>query len=101
MGVDLPISIGHDLGPALWRLARPCCAAHKSLRGKFLGYVRVGRRTRLRPFFAKASKGYGRQVCTTREALLRSFTDLAELDEPGRCAKPPSLKRTPITSRHT
>lgn len=64
----------------LWRWCR------KGLRGQFLGYVRVGRR-----------------ICTTREALLRFFTDLAELDErvePNRYAKTPSLKRTPITSRH-
>ena len=44
----------------------------------------------------------GRRICTTREALLRFFTDLAELDErvePDRYATAASLKRTPITSR--
>ena len=63
----------------LWRWCR------KGLRGKFLDYVRVGRR-----------------ICTTREALLRFFTALAELDErvePDRYAKPPSTNRTPVTSR--
>jgi len=60
----------------LWRWCR------KGLRGKYLDYVRVGRR-----------------ICTTREALLRFFTDLAELDErvePDRYATPPSVKRAPI-----
>jgi len=42
----------------LWRWCR------KGLRGKYLDYVRVGRR-----------------ICTTRQALLRFFTDLADLDE--------------------
>ena len=63
----------------LWRWCR------KGLRGIFLEYVRVGRK-----------------ICTTREALLRFFTDLAEIDEriePDRYAKPTSLKRRPITSR--
>jgi len=63
----------------LWRWCR------KGLRGKYLDYVRVGRR-----------------ICTTREALLRFFTDLAEMDERvelDRYAKPTSLKRIPITSR--
>ena len=63
----------------LWRWCR------KGLRGQFLEYVRVGRR-----------------IGTTREALLRFFTDLAELDEriePDRYARPASLKREPITSR--
>jgi len=58
----------------LWRWCR------KGLRGIFLEYVRVGRK-----------------ICTTREALLRFFTDLAKLDEriePDRYAKPTSLKRT-------
>ncbi|HUT58122.1 MAG TPA: DUF1580 domain-containing protein [Phycisphaerae bacterium] len=62
----------------LWRWAR------RGLRGARLEYVRVGRR-----------------VCTTREALMRFFTNLAELDErvppPGRPAFP--AKRKPITSR--
>ena len=63
----------------LWRWCR------KGLRGVFLEYVRVGRK-----------------ICTTREALLRFFSGLAELDErvnPNRYSKPPALKRTPITSR--
>jgi len=63
----------------LWRWCR------KGLRGISLEYVRVGRK-----------------ICTTREALLRLFTDLAEIDdrvEPDRYVKPTSLKRTPITSR--
>ena len=42
----------------LWRWCR------KGLRGQFLAYVRVGRR-----------------ICTTRQAMLRFFTDLAEIDE--------------------
>ena len=63
----------------LWRWCR------KGLRGVYLEYVRVGRR-----------------ICTTRQALLRFFTDLAEIDEriePDRYAKPTFLKRAPITSR--
>jgi hypothetical protein len=63
----------------LWRWCR------KGLRGVCLEYVRVGRR-----------------ICTTREAMLRFFTDLAEIDEriePDRYAKPTHLQRTPITSR--
>jgi hypothetical protein len=40
----------------------PWC--RKGLRGAFLEYVRVGRK-----------------VCTTREAMLRLFTELADLDE--------------------
>jgi hypothetical protein len=62
----------------LWRWCR------KGLRGARLEYLRVGRR-----------------VCTTREALMRFFTNLAELDErvppPGR----PSFLagRKPITSK--
>ena len=68
--------------PAICTLWRWC---RRGLRGQFLQYVRVGRK-----------------ICTTREAMLWFFTDLAELDErvePGRYAKPASLKRTPITSR--
>ena len=68
--------------PAICTLWRWC---RKGLRGIFLEYVRVGRK-----------------ICTTREALLRFFTDLAEIDEriePDRYAKPASLKRRPITSR--
>lgn len=63
----------------LWRWCRI------GLRGVFLEYVRVGRR-----------------ICTTREALLRFFAELADLDEriaPGTCPAPPLLKRRPITSR--
>ncbi|KPK50310.1 MAG: hypothetical protein AMK72_02505 [Planctomycetes bacterium SM23_25] len=66
----------------LWRWCR------KGLRGAFLEYVRVGRK-----------------ICTTREAMLRFFTELAELDEridADRYAKPASLKRSlpkAITSR--
>jgi len=76
----------------LWRWCR------KGLRGAFLQYVRVGSKTSLR-------RGCGRQVCTTREALLRFFTELAELDETidaERHARPASLKRSllkAITSR--
>ena len=68
--------------PAICTLWRWC---RKGLRGVFLEYVRVGRK-----------------ICTTREALLRFFTDLAKIDEriePDRYAKPASFKRTPITSR--
>jgi len=63
----------------LWRWCR------RGLRGVYLEYVRVGRK-----------------ICTTRQALLRFFTDLAEIDkriEPDRYAKPTHLNRTPITSR--
>ena len=63
----------------LWRWCR------KELRGAFLEYVRVGRK-----------------ICTTREAMLRFFAELADLDEridADRYAKPASLRRTPITSR--
>jgi len=63
----------------LWRWCR------KGLRGQFLAYVRVGRR-----------------ICTTRQAMLRFFTDLAEIDgqhAPVRHANPASLKHKPITSR--
>jgi len=52
----------------LWRWCR------KGLRGAFLEYVRVGRKTSLR-------RGCRRQVCTTREGMLRFFTEAAELDE--------------------
>jgi hypothetical protein len=64
----------------LWRWCR------KGLRGQYLEYVRVGRK-----------------ICTTREALLRFFTELAEIDEriePDRYSKPTFVKGTPITSRH-
>ena len=63
----------------LWRWCR------KGLRGQFLAYVRVGRR-----------------ICTTRQAMLRFFTDLAEIDQQQRpvpYAKPASLKHQPVTSR--
>jgi len=63
----------------LWRWCR------RGLRGQFLEYVRVGRK-----------------ICTTREALLRFFTDLAEIDEriePDRYSKPTFVKGKPITSR--
>jgi len=60
----------------LWRWCR------KGLRGMFLEYVRVGRK-----------------ICTTREALLRFFTDLAELDEKASPSAPPLSTRTPVTSR--
>jgi len=60
----------------LWRWCR------KGLRGVFLEYVRVGRR-----------------ICTTREALLRFFTDLAELDEKAPPPPAPLSTRTPVTSR--
>lgn len=63
----------------LWRWCR------KGLRGQFLAYVRVGRR-----------------ICTTRQAMLRFFTDLAQVDEqygPARFSRPASLKHKPITSR--
>ena len=63
----------------LWRWCR------RELRGVFLEYVRVGRR-----------------ICTTREALLRFFTVLAELDErvdPDHYSKPLAFKRTPTTFR--
>jgi hypothetical protein len=64
--------------PTLWRWCR------KGLRGARLEYLRVGRR-----------------VCTTREALMRFFTNLAELDErvppPGRPAF--LAGRKPVTSK--
>jgi len=63
----------------LWRWCR------LGLRGVFLEYVRVGRR-----------------ICTTREALLRFFSELADLDDfirPDTRSRPTALKRRPITSR--
>ena len=63
----------------LWRWCR------KGLRGQFLDYVRVGRK-----------------ICTTHEALMRFFTDLAEIDEriePNSRSTPPFLKQKPVTSR--
>jgi len=63
----------------LWRWCR------RGLRGVSLQYVRVGRR-----------------VCTTRAALLRFFSALAELDRqaaPAAPSRPRTLKRRPITSR--
>lgn len=47
-------------------------------------------------------RGVGRKICTTQEALLRFFTELAEIDErvePDRYSKPAFVKGTPITSR--
>jgi len=63
----------------LWRWCR------LGLRGVFLEYVRVGRK-----------------ICTTREALLRFFSELADLDDripPVAGSRPPGLKRLPLTSR--
>lgn len=63
----------------LWRWCR------KGLRGVFLQYVRVGRR-----------------VCTTKPALLRFFTAVADLDRQvplGTRSQPRVLNRRPITSR--
>ena len=63
----------------LWRWCRV------GLRGMFLEYVRVGRK-----------------MCTTREALLRFFSELAELDDriaPAIGSRPAGLKRLPLTSR--
>ena len=63
----------------LWRWCR------LGLRGVFLEYVRVGRK-----------------ICTTREALLRFFSELADLDDfirPDTRSRPTALKRRPITSR--
>ena len=60
----------------LWRWCR------QGLRGVFLEYVRVGRR-----------------ICTSREALLRFFTALADLDERTCPPTPPRQTRRPITSR--
>ena len=63
----------------LWRWCRV------GLRGMFLEYVRVGRK-----------------ICTTREAMLRFFSDLADLDDfvsPDTRSQPRFLKRSPITTR--
>ena len=76
----------------LWRWCR------KGSRGVFLEYVRVGRKTCLR-------RGCRRQVCTTGEAMLRLFTEPAQLDQrmdADPYAKPASLKGSlpkAITSR--
>ena len=64
---------------ALWRWAR------RGLRGVQLDYCRVGRK-----------------LCTTRGALRRFFSELAELDErssPDARSPPRFLRRRPITSR--
>ena len=63
----------------LWRWCR------KGLRGVKLEYVR-----------------YGRNIVTTRQALGRFFTTLAEVDsvlESAPAEKPSFLNRTPITSK--
>jgi hypothetical protein len=63
----------------IWRWCRV------GLRGIFLEYVRCGR-----------------TICTTREALLRFFSDLADQDEfiaPDTRSQPRFLKRSPITTR--
>ena len=63
----------------LWRWCR------KGLRGQFLEYVRVGRK-----------------ICTTREALLRFFSELADLDDrlpPDTRHRPAVTKRPRVTSR--
>jgi hypothetical protein len=63
----------------LWRWCR------LGLRGVSLEYVRVGRK-----------------ICTTREALLRFFSELADLDncvQPDIRSRPAALRRSPITSR--
>jgi hypothetical protein len=63
----------------LWRWCR------MGLRGMFLEYVRVGRK-----------------ICTTREALLRFFSDLADLDDfvsVDTRSQPRFTKRSPITTR--
>lgn len=76
----LPLIDGHKVAVCtLWRWCR------RGLRGVCLEYVRVGRK-----------------ICTTRQALLRFFTALADLDErvdPNRYAKPTFLPRTHMTSR--
>ena len=57
----------------------------RGLRGVFLAYVRVGRK-----------------ICTTREALLRFFSELTERDRQvpsDRRCQPRLLKRRPITSK--
>ncbi len=64
--------------PAICTLWRWC---RKGLRGVFLAeYVRVGRETRLR-------RGFGGQVCTTREALLRFFSEPVEFGVRGPCRR--------------
>ena len=71
--------------PAVSTIWRWC---HKGLRDVHLDYVRVGRK-----------------VCTSRKALLRFFTELAEIEErtqTGQHVSDASLKRfprKPITSR--
>ena len=63
----------------LWRWCR------RGLRGAFLEYVRVGRK-----------------ICTTREAMLRFFSELADMDDripPDTRSQPRVLKRPPLTSR--
>jgi len=63
----------------LWRWCR------RGLRGAFLEYVRVGRK-----------------ICTTREAMLRFFSELADLDDvvpPDTRSRPGGLKRPPLSSR--
>jgi len=67
---------------AVSTLSRWC---QRGMRGAFLDYVRVGRR-----------------ICTTREALYRFCSELAERDErfpPDTRCRPPFLKRPPVTSR--
>lgn len=66
----------HPATCTLWRWCR------RGLRGVFLEYVRAGRR-----------------ICTTREALLRFFTALADMDDLAPPALPAGLCRRPITSR--
>ncbi len=68
--------------PAICTLWRWC---RKGLRGVFLQYIRVGRK-----------------ICVTRRAMLRFFTELAQLDQrvpPDTRSQPRALKRRPITSR--
>ncbi len=63
----------------IWRWCRV------GLRGMCLEYVRVGRK-----------------ICTTREAMLRFFSDLADQDEfisPDTRSQPRFLKRSPLTTR--
>jgi len=63
----------------LWRWCR------RGLRGEQLRYVRVGRK-----------------ICTTHAALQRFFNRLTELDArvpPDTRSLPPSLRRSPITSK--
>jgi len=75
----LPKIDGREIAiPTLWRWCR------RGLRGARLEYVRVGRK-----------------ICTTREALLRFFAELSELDQrtppPGRPAF--LAGRKPVTSK--